>query len=130
MKQHVLGMWKSDAAIKDMANYIYTLICGEVKKKGSMILMSERARQFFTWGANDYRYIKSVCGCYGLGFQVSGLKFKGRVRIWYNPSSDYFDVEFLRTLKDEVVESYEDIDLTQLHNVLHRFIEREDDPEV
>jgi hypothetical protein len=61
---------------------------------------------------------------------VSGLLFKGRVRIYYNRASDYFDVELLRARKDELVWGSEDIDCSQLHNVLHQHIERTDDVEV
>ena len=113
----------------------------ELKEMGSLILsyikgyctlyaMSEKARQFFTWGANNYKYIYSTDGCYGIQFNVSGLIHKGRVRIYYNIGSDYFDVELLRARKDEVVWSCEDVDCFQLHNVLHQHIERTDDAEV
>ena len=74
--------------------------------------------------------IGSTDGCYGLQFKVTGLKHRGRVRIYYNPASDYFDVEFIRARKEELVEGFEDIDFEQLHNVCHRHIERTDDPEV
>ena len=130
MKKHVNGKWVADKTIKDMAEYILKLVRGDVKTKGNMMLMTERNRQFFTWGARTFRYIKSELGCYGLQFIVNGLKFKGRVRIWYNPMTDYFDVEFLKQIKDELVHEVEDIDFVQLHNICHQFIEREDDPEV
>ena len=73
-------------------------------------------------------YIKGNL-CYGVQFNVSGLLHKGRVRIYYNRGSDYFDIELLRARKDEVVYECEDLDFTQLHNVLHQHIERTDDPE-
>ena len=110
---------------KDMFDYILTLLRGKVV---GGLRMTERNRQFYTWGATSFGYIRSKCGCYGIQFKVSGLKFRGRVRVWYNPSSDYFDIEFVRAIKNELVSSFEDIDLSQLHDVCHRFIEREDDP--
>lgn len=92
--------------------------------------LTERARQYFTWGAKSFMYVTAKDGCYGIQFRVSGMLHKGRVRIYYNPGSDYFDVELLRAIKDEVVWSCEDLDFEQLHNVLHQHIERKDDPEV
>ena len=91
---------------------------------------TERARQFWTWGAKSFRYVIAKDGCYGLQFSVTGLLHRGRVRIYYNPGSDYFDVELLRARKEEVVWACEDLDFEQLHNVLHKHIERIDDPEV
>jgi len=108
----------------DMANYILTIIRGNVRP----MVMSERNRQYYTWAARELRGIASECGCRGLQMRVSGLKFKGLVRIWYNPSSDYFDVELIRG--NSVKFECEDLDFEQLHNVLHKHIEREDDPEV
>lgn len=110
---------------RDMFDYILLLLRGKCIKG----VMTEKNRQFYTWGANRYRYIRSVCGCYGMQFRVSGLKFKGRVRIWYNPCSDYFDIEFVRAIKEEVVKSIEDICFDELHNICHKFIERDDDIE-
>jgi hypothetical protein len=94
-------------------------------------LLSEKGRQFACWGAHNYRLIFADNGyCLGLQFNVSGLKHRGRVRVWYNEGSDYFDVELLRARKDELVWGCSDIDCFQLHNVLHRQIESENDPEV
>ena len=95
-------------------------------KKG----LTEIRRQFCCWGANAYRYICSDDGCYGIQFRVTGMLHRGRVRIYYNPATDYFDVELLKAIKDEVVYGCEDLDFSQLHNVLHQHIERTDDPEV
>jgi hypothetical protein len=92
--------------------------------------MSEKCRQYYTWGAHAFKYIVSDDGCYGIQFQVKGFLHRGRVRIYYNIGSDYFDVELLRARKDELVWGCEDLDFEQLHNVLHRHIERIDDPEV
>lgn len=95
-----------------------------------LLFMTERARQYFTWGANKFTAIESKDGCYGIQFNVSGLIFKGRVRIYYNIGTDYFDVELIRARKEELVWGCNDIDCFQLHNVLHRHIERTDDVEV
>ena len=118
--------YPSDAVLQDM----YQTIMSYIKGKGNMLVMSERCRQYFTWGAKHFKYICSEDGCYGIQFKVSGMLHKGRVRIYYNPGSDYFDVELLRAIKDELVWECDDLDFTQLHNVLHKHIERTDDPEV
>ena len=110
---------------KEMGQYILSLLKGNVTK-----YLTERTRQFWTWGARKFAIVASTDGCYGLQFHTTGLKHKGRVRVYYNPASDLFDVEFLRPRKDEVVHHVEDVDLTALHNVCHRFIERDDDEEV
>jgi hypothetical protein len=119
-------------ACKEMANYILMLLKGTKapERVGNTTYLTERLRQFYTWGAKSFMLIASDDGCYGLQFAVSGLKHRGRVRIYYNPASDYFGVEFIRARKEELVEGFEDIDFEQLHNVCHRHIERTDDPEV
>ena len=116
----------SNAVLKDM----YLTIMRYIKGEGSLLHMTEKARQYFTWGANQFKYICSEDGCYGIEFKVSGLLHKGRVRIYYNLGTDYFDVELLRARKDELVWGCEDLDFEQLHNVLHKHIERTDDVEV
>ena len=117
----------TNAELKSMFNTIMTYIRG----KYTPFAMSERARQYFTWGANAFKFIVDDSGlCYGIQFKVTGLLHKGRVRIYYNRATDYFDIELLRAIKDEVVFECEDLDFTQLHNVLHKHIERVDDPEV
>lgn len=117
---------------KQTAEYILTLLKGSTAPKiiNGTTCISEKFRQFCTWGAKSFMLIYSTDDCYGLQFTVSGLKHRGRVRIYYNPASDYFDVEFIRARKEELVEGFEDIDFEQLHNVCHRHIERTDDPEV
>ena len=114
------------------AEYILTLLKGSTAPKiiNGTTCISEKFRQFCTWGAKSFMLIYSTDDCYGLQFAVSGLKHRGRVRIYYNPASDYFDVEFIRARKEELVDGFEDIDFEQLHNVCHRHIERTDDPEV
>jgi hypothetical protein len=117
----------SDAVLKD----IYQTIMSYIKGKGNMFAMTERCRQYFTWGAHSFKYIVADNEyCYGIQFQVTGMLHRGRVRIYYNSASDYFDVELLRARKDELVWGCEDLDFEQLHNVLHKHIERTDDPEV
>ena len=117
----------SNAELTNIRDVLFSYIKGQ----GTMLSMTEKARQFFTWGANNFKYIVDESGlCYGLQFNVSGLLHKGRVRIYYNRGSDYFDVELLRARKDEMVWGCDDLDFEQLHNVLHRHIERTDDPEV
>jgi hypothetical protein len=117
----------TNAELKSMYNTIMTYIRG----KYTPFAMSERARQYFTWGANAFKFIVDDSGlCYGIQFKVTGMLHRGRVRIYYNRASDYFDIELLRAIKDEVVFECEDLDFTQLHNVLHKHIERVDDPEV
>lgn len=119
--------YPSNAVLKDM----YLTIMRYIKGKGSLLLMTEKARQYFTWGANNFKYIVADNGyCYGIQFNVTGMLHRGRVRIYYNSGSDYFDVELLRARKDEMVWGCEDLDFTQLHNVLHQHIERTDDVEV
>lgn len=119
-------------ACKVMALYILTLLKGSTAPNtaNGTTYITEKLRQFCTWGAKSFMLIGSTDGCYGLQFAVSGLKHRGRVRIYYNPASDYFDVELLRARKEELVKGFEDIDFEQLHNVLHQHIERTDDIEV
>ena len=119
-------------ACKEMAQYILKLLKGSNSQKtiNGKTYITEKLRQFLTWGAKSFMLIGSTDGCYGLQFKVTGLMHRGRVRIYYNPASDYFDVELLRDRKDALVWGCEDIDFEQLHNVLHRHIERTDDAEV
>lgn len=115
---------------KDMLKDMYVTIMAYIKGNGSIFPLTERARQYFTWGACSFKYVISSDNCYGIQFQVGGMLHKGRVRIYYSPATDYFDVELLRARKDELVWGCSDLDFEQLHNVLHRHIERTDDPEV
>lgn len=100
------------------------------RSERGVLIMSEKRRQYYTWGAKAFTLICSDDGCYGIQFKVSGLRHCGRVRIYYNRSTDYFDIELLRPIKNEVVYELSDVDCFQLHNVLHRQIERTDDAEV
>lgn len=114
----------------EVLNDTYKTIMSYIKGVGNMFAMSERCRQYFTWGAHAFKYICSDDGCYGIQFSVSGMLHRGRVRIYYNVGTDYFDVELLRARKDELVWGCSDLDFEQLHNVLHQHIERTDDVEV
>ena len=115
--------------LENMYKTIMSYIRGN---KVNLLGMSERARQYFTWGAKSFKYIveKNNKLCYGIQFSVTGLLFRGRVRIYYNRATDYFDVELVRARKEELVWGAEDIDFEQLHNILHQHIERTDDEEV
>jgi len=119
----------SNAELNNMYKTIMLYMRGECKYP--LLGMSERTRQYFTWGAKNFKLICAENGlCYGIQFNVTGLLHKGRVRVYYNRASDYFDIELLKARKDEVVFECEDLDFTQLHNVLHQHIERTDDVEV
>jgi hypothetical protein len=119
----------SKAELMNMYKTIMLYMRGECKYP--LMGMSERTRQYFTWGAKNFKLICAENGlCYGIQFNVTGLLHKGRVRVYYNRASDYFDIELLKARKDEVVFEREDLDFTQLHNVLHQHIERTDDMEV
>jgi len=124
--KEICHKYPSMKELKNMGNTILTYIRGNC----GLFAMTEKARQFYTWGANNFKYISATDGCYGIQFNVSGMLHKGRVRIYYNRGTDYFDVELLRARKDELVWGCEDLDFEQLHNVLHRHIERTDDVEV
>lgn len=119
--------------VQNMGKYIMDLIMGNRKKpfiQNGSIMITERLRQFYTWGASKFVYIMSNNNCYGLQFKVNGLKHKGRVRVFYNPATDYFDIELLRERKDEVVNSFEDVCFDELQYILHCNIERNDDPKL
>ena len=116
----------------EMENMYKTIMSYIRGNKLGFSAMSERARQYFTWGAKSFKYIveKNNKLCYGIQFSVTGLLFRGRVRIYYNRASDYFDVELVRARKEELVWGAEGIDFESLHNILHQHIERTDDEEV
>ena len=119
--------FNSKKVIEEMFNTIMLYLKGT----GSLANMTERFRQYACWGAHAFRYIVAEERyCYGIQFNVSGLLHKGRVRIYYNEGTDYFDVELIKARKEELVWGCADIDCEQLHNILHQHIERTDDPEV
>ena len=76
---------------------------------------------YSSWGANKHKVIIAEDSSIGLQFTVSGLLFKGIVRVWYNYGSDYFDIELIKGQKS--VKEFEDIDFESLHNLIHRNIE-------
>lgn len=119
---------RSNAELNQMYQTIMLYLRGECANP--LARLTERARQYFTWGAKKFYSIQSKDGSYGIQFSVTGIKHRGRVRVWYNPGMDLFDVELLKARTDVVVYDCEGLDCFQLHNVLHRHIERTDDPEV
>ena len=118
----------SKADLTQMAQTIISYLRGECPNP--LVAMTERARQYFTWGAKKFYTIEAKDGSYGIQFNVTGLKHRGRVRVWYNVGMDLFDIELLRARTDVAVYECEGLDCFQLHNVLHQHIERTDDPEV
>lgn len=112
---------RSRREVEDMKKYILLILHGNTTN-----VFTERARQFFCWGANKFKTIASTDGCYGISFVVSGLKFKGEVRIYYNIGTDYFDVELWKN--GECEKEITDLDFEQLHNVIHRNVECDTDP--
>lgn len=110
----------------DMCNYILSLLTDKPKVNGHMVQLTEKTRQFMTWGATDIQPIANTDGEVGVEFSVSGMIHKGKVRVWYT-FSDLFDVELINT-NGEVVNEQKDLYCDELHDVLHRAIERTDDP--
>ena len=72
----------------------------------------------FSWGFNSPRRLPNNKG---LSFMVNGLKYQGRVDVYYNEGTDLFDVH----LHNGVVE--EDVYLNCLVNVIDGLVERTDD---
>ena len=72
----------------------------------------------FSWGFNSPRRLPDNKG---LSFMVNGLKYQGRVDVYYNDGTDLFDVH----LHNGVVE--EDVYLDCLVNVIDGLVERTDD---
>lgn len=120
-KTSVNKIKRSRREVENMKKYILLILHGNLRN-----VFTERARQFFCWGANKFKTIASTDGCYGISFLVSGLKFQGEVRIYYNIGSDYFDVELIKD--GECMKEIEDLDFEQLHNVIHRNVECDTDP--
>ena len=110
----------------DMCNYILALLTDRPKIVGNRIQLTEKTRQFMTWGAKDLRPIANTDGEVGLEMCVSGLIHKGKVRVWYT-FSDLFDVELINDA-GEIVSEQKDYYLDELHDRLHCAIERTDDP--
>lgn len=110
----------------DMCNYILSLLTDKPKVDGHKIMLTEKTRQFFTWGATDIQPIANTDGEVGVEFSVSGMIHKGKVRVWYT-FADLFDVELINTA-GELVDEKKDHFCDELHDVLHCAIERTDDP--
>ena len=112
---------------KGMAKYILTLLSGTETPQNDFFrhLISGRMpiilANYSSWGANKHKIIIAEDSSIGLQFNVSGLLFKGIVRVWYNYGSDYFDIELIKGGKS--VKEFEDIDLENLHYLIHRNIE-------
>lgn len=110
----------------DMSNYILSLLTDKPKVNGRMVQLTEKTRQFMTWGATDLQPIANTDGEVGLELSVSGLIHKGKVRVWYT-FSDLFDVELINK-EGEIVSEQKDLYFDELHDRMHCAIERTDDP--
>ncbi len=130
MKTSTLQYTYSMEELTQNAQTIMFYLCGNVQANANMLRMTERNRQFFTWGASNFGFIESTDGCYGLQFSTNGLKHKGIVRVWYNPASDLYDLELLTYDGKTCVYEEEDLEYEQIHNTCHEHIEREDDVKV
>lgn len=114
----------------NMSQYILNILKGSKPQpfmQNGHLMMTERLRQFWTWGAHSFKYIAATDGCVGLQMLVSGMKHRGRVRVYYNYGTDTFDVELIRARKDETVKEFADVYLDELQRILHENIERDDD---
>ena len=110
---------------QEMYSYIMTIIKGTRTFVNGGI--TERFRQFCTWGAKSFYLIVNTENSVGIQFSVTGLKHKGRVRIYYNRGTDLFEIELLKPRKDECVKNFDDVYLEDLQYILHSNIERDDD---
>lgn len=118
----------------EMADYILDILRGtkkpvveETEPNMFTIHVTERQRQFGTWGGFGYRAIMATDNNVGLQFRVTGFKFHGLIRIWYNQGLDLFDIEFLRPIRKTLVKEMKEISIEDLHRILHHAIERDDD---
>ena len=126
MKRTLCSIGEDRERAIDMSNYILSLLTDKPKIEGHRIRMTEKTRQFFTWGAKDIQPIANTDGEVGIEMSVSGLKHRGKVRVWYT-FSDLFDVEYINTA-GEIASEQKDLYLDELHDRLHCAIERDDDP--
>lgn len=118
----------------EMADYILDILRGtkkpvveETEPNMFTIHVTERQRQFGTWGGFGYRAIMATDNNVSLQFRVTGFKFRGLIRIWYNQGLDLFDIEFLRPIRKTLVKEMKEISIEDLHRILHHAIERDDD---
>ena len=79
---------------------------------------------FWSWGGHNFakaetieKYPKPT-----LIFQVSGMKFVGEVRIYYN-WADYYEIDFIQDNK--VVKSYEEVYFDDLQNIIDDYVEKQ-----
>lgn len=78
----------------------------------------------FSWGVEKIyatEYNEMAC----LALNVNGRLHKGEVIIAYNEGTDYYEI-FLIDTKGEVVKKIEDVDFTQLGEIIDRYVERGD----
>lgn len=125
---------------KNNGDFIYLLLKGgkpvQTNKKtvNGIVKMtvgiSEKTRQFFTWGAHNFKLIKAENKNPGIKFKVDGLKFKGTVKIWYNEGTDLFDIELHKNKENNNPKEINGVYTENLHSILHHEIERDDDPDV
>ena len=62
----------------DMCNYILSLLTDKPKVNGRMVQLTERTRQFMTWGATDLQPIANTDGEVGLELSVSDSSTRAR----------------------------------------------------
>lgn len=72
------------------------------------------------WGARDFVAAEDY-----LKFKVSGQKFKGYVRIIYNPGPDLYTIEFAKIQKHTwtVKKTYEGVYFDQLVELIDGYVE-------
>ena len=111
----------------NMAKYILRLISGSDDPTRDFIKflptgkMPIKLLNYGSWGTNTLKVICATDSSVGLEMRVSGLLFKGILRIWYNYGTDWFDIEFIKNGK--CVKTIEDVDFENIHNIIHTTIE-------
>lgn len=73
------------------------------------------------WGTRNF-----IGGDDFLMFQVSGLKFKGKVKIVYKPCPDVYEVEFYKKGKLEPVHTITDVYCDELNVKIDDYVEKID----
>lgn len=78
---------------------------------------------FWSWGGHKFQQAQTIekYPKPTLIFQVSGMKFVGEVRIYYN-WLDYYEIEFIKDNK--VVQRYDEIYCDMLQNTIDEFVEK------
>lgn len=85
-----------------------------------------RLQKFWSWGANAFRFGEDNKIGYNapfLHFRVTGLKFRGVVRVYHN-SLDYYTVLFLNLKGVEMLPRLEDVDCEGLNEAIDDVIEK------